>query len=295
MWYSGVMRMSSCEWDSTIDKTGIAAAQGERKYMEDRASIGTVSLPHDRNEPGAAIRYLYAGVFDGHGGSSAADMASKQLRKIVEREGCRRNLETSLQGAFQKLDSEYRQLHRNDDVGSTVSIALVSHDEICTVNLGDSRVVLCRGGQAIALSKDHKADDPEEQQRIQFLGGLVHPHKLFGLFPVGPGRIYSANAGGLAVSRAIGDFKYKLGRFLVSNTPDVKVVERSENDQFLVLATDGLWDVLSNQEVCGIARARPDAQSASEALVSAAFSKGSGDNVTVVVVPLSEHAFINSS
>ncbi len=176
--------------------------------------------------------------------------------------------------------------------GSTVIAVLLHADRfITTVNLGDSRAVLCRGGEAVALSRDHKPNDPEERRRVEAAGGWITESlemdvtRLWRLNP----RLYAESRvipqqlageeiafvptfrlnGELLVSRAIGDAETKgelknefweEGRVfaadVVSCVPDVVTMARSPHDQFLLIACDGLWDVMSNQEAIDFVSAR---------------------------------------
>jgi len=130
--------------------------------------------------------------------------------------------------------------------GSTAVMCCISPMFITTANVGDSRAVLCRNGIAIDLSQDHKPTAPAELVRITKAGGWVGQ----------TGRIN----GKLAVSRAIGDFAYKQNRSVpreeqvVSGTPDVRVVERRGDDEFLLIACDGVWDVISSQDAVNLVR-----------------------------------------
>ncbi|KAH7287030.1 hypothetical protein KP509_32G034000 [Ceratopteris richardii] len=175
-----------------------------------------------------------------------------------------------------------------ENVGTTAVVAVLSSSHIVVANCGDSRALLCKGGEAIALSQDHKPERVDETRRIEAAGGCVTPWKGYRV------------AGLLALSRAIGD-RY-LKRYVIAE-PDMVYLERSDEDEFLILASDGLWDVIDNESACHVARRcfasscgddirlpcqRDDLASATAAstLVKLAFSKGSQDNISVVVVDL---------
>ncbi|XP_020085336.1 probable protein phosphatase 2C 30 [Ananas comosus] len=128
---------------------------------------------------------------------------------------------------------------KSDIVGSTAVVALVSRSRLLVANCGDSRAVLSRRGRAIPLSVDHKPDRPDELARIEAAGGRV--------IYVNGARVH----GILAMSRALGD-KYLKPE--VISDPEIKVVERTAEDEFIILASDGLWDVLSNELACDVAR-----------------------------------------
>jgi len=127
--------------------------------------------------------------------------------------------------------------------GCTSVVALRVGNLLYCANAGDSRGVLCRdGGAAYALSDDHKPSAAVEIARIEKAGGFVNVN----------GRIN----GNLNLSRSIGDMKYKqVGSLLPSEQmitaePDITVTEILPTDKFFTLACDGVWDVLSNQEIC---------------------------------------------
>lgn len=130
--------------------------------------------------------------------------------------------------------------------GCTAVVALLkSRKHLYIANAGDSRAVLCRGGTAIALSEDHKPAQERERSRIVAAGGFLS--EIGGVCRVN---------GNLNLSRAIGDLKYKQNDTLpaaaqiITAEPDVQHIELNDDDQFFVLACDGVWDVMENQEVC---------------------------------------------
>ncbi|KAM3393750.1 hypothetical protein ACQJBY_014468 [Aegilops geniculata] len=124
-------------------------------------------------------------------------------------------------------------------VGSTAVVALLVRDRLIVANCGDSRAVLSRGGVAVPLSEDHKPDRPDEMARIKAAGGKV---------------MYMNGArvrGILAMSRALG---HRVLKPEVICEPEISITERSEDDDCLILASDGLWDVISNKVACDVAR-----------------------------------------
>ena len=251
---------------------GAAAAMGRRPYMEDRhcavAGVG--------DEASAA---LYA-VFDGHGGSAAAEHAAARLADALAAEPAFPGQpETALTRAFEAVDAGFLRTARAArpplDDGTTAVAALVLWGRrLVVANAGDSRALLVhRSGRAEALSDDHKPNRPDEAARIRALGGTVVFH---GVWRVG---------GVLAVSRALGDSALKP---FVTARPDVRSWALGPNDRYLVLATDGIFDVLANREVGEIVTAATGAQAAAEALVEQALLRGSLDNATAMVVDLSQ-------
>ncbi|KAM7277057.1 hypothetical protein ACFE04_018923 [Oxalis oulophora] len=124
--------------------------------------------------------------------------------------------------------------------GSTACVAVIRHNHLIVGNAGDSRCVISRKGQAYNLSRDHKPDLEAEKERILKAGGFIHA-----------GRVN----GSLNLSRAIGDMEFKQNKFLspdrqiVCANPDINVVELCDDDEFMVLACDGIWDCLSSQQL----------------------------------------------
>lgn len=126
----------------------------------------------------------------------------------------------------------------------------------------------------MALSEDHRPDRQSEQERIENNGGTV--------LHMGTWRV----EGVLAVTRAIGDKDLKK---CVTAEPFVVEIPLEEGDESLIMASDGLWDFMTNQEVVDEARLHTDPSLAAKALVDKAIEKGSKDNVTVCVVHTNEY------
>ncbi|URE15507.1 hypothetical protein MUK42_12113 [Musa troglodytarum] len=275
----------------------------------------------------------FFGVYDGHGGSQVADYCRERIHHVLieQLRNCARDLrsntcddwkkqwERAFISCFQQVDDEVGgkvtegNLGSSDDkskdenfsdaplmpiapetVGSTAVVAVICSSHIIIANCGDSRAVLCRGKQPVPLSVDHKPNREDEYARIEAQGGKVihwNGYRVFGV---------------LAMSRSIGDHYLKPW---IIPVPEVTIVPRCREDECLILASDGLWDVMSNEEVCDIARRRillwhkkngivaspvnhrgeeadPAAQAAADCLSKLAIQKGSKDNITVIVVDL---------
>lgn len=250
------------EADASHDRlrSGQAEMIGRRPNMED-VSIVLRDVPTS----GAA---LY-GLFDGHGGREAAEFAAANLPKAIsDRLIATASYEDAYIASFRQLQMDMRPWCVY--VGTTSVIAVIEGTTLTVANVGDSRCVLCRGGAAQRLSVDHKPDLPNETAYIQSKGGIVRDGRVGGM---------------LAVSRALGD------GFLgdaVNATPSVCRVELSAGDSFLILACDGVWDVLSDQEACDIVAPEIDPLVAARKLRDRAFELNSLDNISVIVVFLSD-------
>ncbi|EFJ11497.1 hypothetical protein SELMODRAFT_178013 [Selaginella moellendorffii] len=209
------------------------------------------------------------GVFDGHGGSEAAEYVKKNLfDNLTRHPHFVSNTKLAIEEAYRKTDADY--LHNGpDQCGSTASTAILVGDRLLVANLGDSRAVLCKAGEAVPLSNDHKPDRSDERQRIENAGGYV---LYLGTWRVG---------GVLAVSRAFGDSSLK--KFVLAD-PEIQEERITEDVEFLLLASDGLWDVLTNQDAVSMVQSILDPEEAAKRLTSEAYGKGSADNITCVVV-----------
>lgn len=225
----------------------------------------------------------YFAIFDGHGGANAAKYAAEHLHKILEivKETETYSQEKLFKQAFIKADNEIMK-HASD--GTTAVIALVDTEKsmLHIANVGDSRaLVMCTGNSTKQLSIDHKAEN--ERIRIESVGGFIAAKRVGGI---------------LAVSRSLGDqsVKWAIGKekkehieenYLVSPIPHTKSISL-ENVKFLVLASDGITDVMNNQEIMyfvnELLETGSSAQTAAKSLVEQAADLKSPDDLTAIVV-----------
>ncbi|KAL0304394.1 UNVERIFIED_CONTAM: putative protein phosphatase 2C 8 [Sesamum radiatum] len=278
---------------------GTVSVIGRRREMEDAVAAELGFLKKGGKS------YDFFGVYDGHGGWRVAhacgEMLHKLLVNVVEEETSEEiEWEKVMVAGFEKMDEEVNKNGASvATTGSTAVVAVVGEEEIVVANCGDSRAVLSRGGVAVQLSDDHKPDRPDELGRIEACGGKVinwNGHRVLGV---------------LATSRSIGD--YYLKPFVIAK-PEVRVTSRSDADEFLIVASDGLWDVVSNDVACQVVRkclegqvkrsnlphfsmlqdhnhtdslmSKSGAGQAAAVLVELAMARGSKDNISVTVVEL---------
>lgn len=178
--------------------------------------------------------------------------------------------------------------------GTTAVVAIVHGRQLTCANVGDSRIVLgtVRKGivAPLALTTDHLPEDPLEKERIEKAGGRVESWAPAGL-DTGPPRVWlkEKRIPGLSISRVIGD---EILSGIVSSEPDVSTHQLAEEDRFLIVATDGIWGVMSNEEVINFVAARDgeSCQRVAEGLVRHAavlwFDDGgeSIDDISAIVV-----------
>ncbi|GER45116.1 protein phosphatase 2C family protein [Striga asiatica] len=243
---------------------GYASSPGKRSSMEDFYETRIDGVDGE-------IVGLF-GVFDGHGGARAAEYVKQNLfTNLIKHPKFISDTKSAIADAYSHTDSEFlkSENNQNRDAGSTASTAILVGDRLLVANVGDSRAVICRGGDAIAVSRDHKPDQTDERQRIEDAGGFV---MWAGTWRVG---------GVLAVSRAFGDRLLK--QYVVAD-PEIQEEKVDDTLEFLILASDGLWDVVTNEEAVSMTRPISDPEEAAKRLMQEAHQRGSGDNITVVVV-----------
>jgi serine/threonine protein phosphatase PrpC len=234
---------------------GVATAIGRRPYMEDRWAVH------------ASATALFAAVYDGHGGDAVATRTAAELHPLVFQalaDGLRPA--DALRQAFEQLDRRTPE----EDCGSTAAAVLLTPEEILTAHVGDSRVVRVGPSTAEALTRDHRIEASDERARVVRMGARLEPP-------------YVVRADhGLMVTRSLGDRWFRPVGVIAE--PEVAHHAVRSDDVAIVLATDGLWDVLDHEEAGDIVRGAASAQAGAEALVRAALAAGTSDNVTALVV-----------
>ncbi|KAJ0700352.1 putative protein-serine/threonine phosphatase [Helianthus annuus] len=243
---------------------GYASSAGRRSSMEDFYETRIDGVDGE-------LVGLF-GVFDGHGGVRAAEYVKHNLfSNLIKHPKFISDTKSAISESYNYTDSEFIKSEKNQmkDVGSTASTAILVGNRLLVANVGDSRAVICRDGNAIAVSRDHKPDQSDERRRIEDAGGFV---MWAGTWRVG---------GVLAVSRAFGD---KLLKQFVVADPEIQEEVIDGSLEFLILASDGLWDVVSNEEAVAMVKPIQSPEDAAKTLMQEASERGSADNITVVVV-----------
>ncbi|KAH8685632.1 phosphatase 2C-domain-containing protein [Tricladium varicosporioides] len=236
-------------------------------------------------------RLSFFGVYDGHGGDRVAIFAGENIHQIISKQEAfkKGDIEQALKDGFLATDRAILNDPRYEEEvsGCTASVGILSGKKIYVGNAGDSRSVLGVKGRAKPLSFDHKPQNEGEKARITAAGGFVD---------------FGRVNGNLALSRAIGDFEFKKSAELspeqqiVTAYPDVTVHEISDDDEFLVVACDGIWDCQSSQAVVEFVRrgiaAKQELSKICEnmmdnCLASNSETGGVGcDNMTMIVIGL---------
>ncbi|KAL8656844.1 MAG: hypothetical protein Q9226_002516 [Calogaya cf. arnoldii] len=274
---------------------GVSAMQGWRISMEDaHAAVLDLQAEDLEKEFEAATpeeRLSFFGVYDGHGGDRVALFAGENIHKILAKQDAFKNgdYEQALKDGFLATDRAIlsNPKYEEEVSGCTASVGLISKTTIYVANAGDSRSVLGVKGRAKPLSFDHKPQNEGEKARICAAGGFVD---------------FGRVNGNLALSRAIGDFEFKKSADLspeqqiVTAFPDVVSHTISDDDEFLVIACDGIWDCQSSQAVVEFVRrgiaAKQTLSKISENMMDNCLAPSSEtggvgcDNMTMVIIAL---------
>ncbi|KAK1393672.1 Protein-serine/threonine phosphatase [Heracleum sosnowskyi] len=279
------------------DSHGSISVKGRRKRMEDALTVNLGFLMWESK------KYDYFGVYDGHGGSQVAQACSDHLHKLVIKEVEKQarvmiDWEKVMVTSFLRMDEQVIAERIDGSIGSTAIAAVVGEEVMVVANCGDCRGVLSRSSNVVPLSSDHKPDRSDELKRIEVSGGVVvnwNGKRVQGV---------------LATSRSIGDEHLK--PYVIAEA-EVTVKTRSDLDEFIILASDGLWDVISNEEACKFVRfclkrqsqeesvkkssviSDDENETKSRAAVAArnlkriAMKRGSQDNISIIVIDLKKH------
>lgn len=264
-------------------RVGVYTTQNStyRKAMEDRHTWKTNYMRHSNDG--------YFAVFDGHGSHRTASWAADNLHQLIEKNilkyGSSRSPDQILADSFSQADvllAKCKKSHKNiiavenedhQDSGTTAAVAYIHYDKdtheshLYTANVGDSRIVLgTDSGGAYRLSKDHKACDPSEQNRIRQCGGIIYNNRVFAV---------------LSITRALGD--HQLKDYVIAKPFTAETI-LEVGDNCLIIACDGLWDVCDDKSAVAMIKDIDDCDDAAKLLVEYALKRGSMDNITCMVV-----------
>ncbi|KAG2760952.1 hypothetical protein PC129_g9044 [Phytophthora cactorum] len=287
---------------------GVSSLQGRRNTQEDRwvvfpliaATLDNCSWTTDT---------AYVGIYDGHGGEECANILHEQLHTWIFKSPESSLSVKDLQDCFESLDASVCDylLHKDDLSGSTATGLIlrpaVNGNILLTIaHVGDCRLVLGkRDGNTVELTQDHRLTLEAERERVIQLGGRVVNNRVNGVMAItrafgdiefkGMLNLHQGNSGSSGFGRAFRDTGTEKVPPLLTAKPDVHELElNSRDDAFLLLACDGLWDVLTSEEATAIFRDRVelhgDLQLAAHELAQEGIRRYSNDNITVIAILL---------
>jgi len=249
---------------------GIAENIGWRESMEDEHAI------YEDWEKG----FFSAEIYDGHGGKSASRIASEMLtpyflhawsKESDKRIESRRKHIDIIREAYLAVDNYI--IENRVGSGTTAAVFYIFENGFIASNVGDTRIVIGVLKGARTLTRDHRPGLADERERIERLGGAV--------ITLDVPRVQ----GMLSVSRSLGDMQLKP---FISSEPEITEGYFGRENDYAVLACDGVWDVLAAEDVIEFVRKSKNPQKGAEIVVDEALNCGSTDNVTVIVLDLRE-------
>ncbi|AAZ10802.1 protein phosphatase 2C, putative [Trypanosoma equiperdum] len=261
-----------------IFEYGVASEQGSRKTMEDQHAMVAESFP-------------FFAVYDGHGGTQCAEFLRDNLHTFIfGQPEIETDPERATRAGIAEAENAFLTKCADEKIesGSTCAVALVVDDTLIAGNVGDSEIVLCRAGAPIVLSTKHSIqDNVSEGERVKACGGRIISNR------VGHPK-FNPQLLSLAITRAIGDAGFKLREFTdgkpsgVIADAETRSTRLTDDDKFLIIGCDGLWDVMSYEaavQLCSrLASEGETPKAIAGSLCQEALRQGSTDNVTCIYI-----------
>ncbi|XP_071727846.1 probable protein phosphatase 2C 47 [Rutidosis leptorrhynchoides] len=266
---------------------------GRRQNEDEHIQIDDLSMLLGDKYKRLHASSFYA-IFDGHGGSEAASYVKDYTMKLFLDESNLPQAELVDDTLLKELQDYHRKAFLQADkaladdrsisdyCGTTaLSVLILYNRYLILANAGDSRAVVSRKGVAIQMSNDHRPSYLQEKERVEKLGGYFEDGYL---------------NGELGVTRALGDWYMKspngLGSVLIAE-PEMRHMELSEDDEFMIIGCDGIWIVMSNEEAVRIVRRgllkNNDPQQCVMEIINEALGRHAIDNLTAIVVCFTSH------
>ncbi|SCM06779.1 protein phosphatase PPM1, putative [Plasmodium chabaudi adami] len=252
-----------------------------REYFDHLFKSNNTESNNMHNSP-----YMYCAIYDGHNGENAVNIIQKLLHIHVYSYYINGNsICNALKYGFQRMDEHLckksansrENNHSGFSSGSTACVSVILNNMVYIANIGDSRCVLSKNGRAVVITVDHKASiNKKEEQRIINSGGILDEEGYLG--------------GCLGVCRGFGSFDKKTNEKLkgLICEPDIFQIKLTDDDEFLIICCDGIFDVMTSQEAVNTVRTslveNNDPNVAAEALCQLAYKRKSLDNLSVVII-----------
>jgi protein phosphatase 2C family protein 2/3 len=287
-----------------------------RDYNEDTITATKIIFNNDNKNEN---NFYFFGIFDGHGGSGCSLYLKKNLHKFIKnfsKEAIREAINIT-EEKFLKEEALDEKGEVKDQSGSCGIMTMIQNNKCIIANVGDSRLVVYRNRKVFFCSEDHKPGSNIEKERITKAGGKIYQTpSLFPLYQNGkeieiPWRVLP---GRLSVSRTFGDVEAKEEKFggnknVVVALPDITEIELNDEFNFIILGCDGIFDVLSNEEILecvkivlnekNIQEINQDVNISqlcgdfAEMIIKSSLAKDSFDNVSCVVIAINIRDLIN--
>ncbi|CAO2206158.1 unnamed protein product [Urochloa humidicola] len=279
---------ASCSSSSSSSPSGPAAGGGLRLHRSKRRPdilnmlMTAACLSSSSSDTGKGQKYRYENdhelglfaIYDGHLGDSVASYLKTNLfNNILKEPLFWSNPQEAIKNAYSSTNKYILENSKQLGPGGSTAVTAIVVDgkDMWIANIGDSRAVVCERGTANQLTVDHEPHTTNERKRIEKQGGFVSTF---------PGDVPRVN-GQLAVARAFGDQSLKAH---LSSEPDIKHIQINSSIEFVILASDGLWKVMKNQEAVNLVKSTKDPQTAAKRLTSEALGRMSKDDISCIVI-----------
>jgi len=233
-----------------------------REYMEDQGK-SVENLGGDQN------KMLFC-IFDGHGGGEVSKFLQEHFHTYMKKLLPFDDYFKGFLNLFRTLDEEIKSLNI-PTMGSTGTVVFIEKTKgkkmLYCVNVGDSRCILVNRKGVTRMSYDDRVDDPKETERIMRTGGVIVN-----------GRVY----GTLMLSRSFGDWAIKSYGVIVD--PHISKIELNDDDLFLIIASDGVWDVIKDEECMQFYRNSKNTLDLCKNIVVESLKRGSQDNISCFAI-----------
>ena len=207
------------------------------------------------------------GIFDGHGGTDVVKFVKNRLPQLIK---IYLNdlfpVEIAFKNAFKKVDEELK-FFDSEYIGTTATLILIKDNKIYCANVGDTKAYIIYDKTYKQISNDHKCTNEDERKRITEIGGKIIKNRVMGQ---------------LILTRTLGDLYVK--QFGVINTPDINVYDINETINYIIIASDGVWDVVDLDTITNMGKDKKNVGEFCKDIVKLAINKGTKDNVSCIVV-----------
>ena len=233
-----------------------------RQYMEDQG----IAIENFNNDPNKII----FGLFDGHGGDQVSKYLQENFAIYMKQMMPFNNYFQDFVNLFKTLDEKVKSLNC-PDAGSTATIVYIERQNdkkyLYCINVGDSRCIIINKKGIMRLSKDDRVEDPNEKERIIKEGGFIYNGRIHGI---------------LMLSRCFGDWGIK--NYGVSCEPHIAKIEINDDDLCLVIASDGVWDFMKDEEFKVLMDTKMNSLDICKDIITESLNKGSSDNISCFVI-----------
>jgi len=236
-------------------------------------------------------------VCDGHGGKEAAEFVQVHFfNKIMKHPSIQEEPEKAIMNCFEEIESEFKKFVQEKDldglVGTTITFIFIINQILYVANVGDSSAIICTKGISTILTKCHSTNNPEERLRIEQEGGKIVSDRS-GVIRLGH-PVWNSDYVNIGLTRTIGDLYFKSEEYIAGKKSGLiaipSIIKRNitPDDQFVLIASDGFWEVLNSNEVSEfvLSNFHLDSFDICKQLVEFSREKGSNENVTVLLIKL---------